>query len=151
MSIEFQKCIERKKLKRFKAAKGVIEKETHTSKDDLVFAKKSFDDQNFKWATIQAYYSMFHSARVLIYSKGYREESHYCLRVALENLFVEHGLLDSELLDGFDLARGLREDADYRAKFSKESAEESIHSAERFLEEVKKILNITSSTCAIKI
>ncbi|MDI6734862.1 MAG: HEPN domain-containing protein [bacterium] len=140
MSIEFQKCLERKKLKRFKATKGVIKKEVHSAKDDLVFARRSFNDKNFKWATIQAYYSMFHSVRALLYSKGYREESHYCLRVAIENLFVKHGLLDSELLDSFDLARGLREDADYRAKFSKGSAQESINSAERFIEGVRKIL-----------
>ena len=35
---------------------------------------------------------MFHSARALLYSKGYREKSHYYLLVAMHALFVKNKL-----------------------------------------------------------
>lgn len=43
----------------------------------------------FKWATIQAYYSMFHAARALLYSAGYREKSHPALLTALNEIFAK--------------------------------------------------------------
>jgi len=47
---------------------------------------------------------MFHAARALIYSKGYREKSHYYLVVALQALFVDKGLIEEELAKDFHTA-----------------------------------------------
>lgn len=85
---------------------------------------------------------MFHTARALIYSKGYREKSHYWLLVALQSLFVEKGLLDESLTKDFHDAMVLREDADYHRKFSKKGAEVTIESAKLFLEQAKSILSV---------
>jgi len=62
-------------------------------------AKKTLEQGDSKWATIQGYYSMFHSARALIFSKGYRERSHYCLRIAVKELFVFTNELGSEFIE----------------------------------------------------
>lgn len=72
MSKEFDDCLKKRKITEFERAKGLVEKELNQSKDDLESAKESFGRSGYKWATIQAYYSMFHSARALLYSKGYR-------------------------------------------------------------------------------
>ena len=118
MSLEFQKCLEKGKIKPFPQGKKLMPKEINSAKEDLKSAQKSFEGQNYKWATIQAYYSMFHTARSLIYSKGYRERSHYCLIEALKTLFVEQNLLELKLIKDFHTAMVLRESADYESEIT---------------------------------
>jgi len=90
--------------------------------------------------TVQAYYSMFHTARTLIYSKGYREHSHYCLIVSLKTLFVAEKLLDIRLVEAMQMAKTLRENADYASEFSKSSAEVLVEKAQLFLKKTQEIL-----------
>lgn len=85
---------------------------------------------------------MFHAARALLYSKGYREKSHFCLRTAIKNLFVDKNLLEPSFLDDYDMAKDLRENADYKSDFSKENAEQLIIKAKRFLDKAKILLSI---------
>ncbi|MFA5361634.1 MAG: HEPN domain-containing protein [Candidatus Omnitrophota bacterium] len=70
-----------------------MKKEIQEAENDLAEAFNRFEGGKYKYATITGYYSMFHSARALIYSKGYREKSHYYLLVALNSLFVDVGFL----------------------------------------------------------
>ena len=95
-------------------------------------------DGNFKWAIIQGYYSIFHAARALVYSKGFREKSHYALLVAIQELF--HDELESFLIQGFGDAMNLRQTADYGLTFSEEGAFNVIETAEKFLLKTKEIL-----------
>ncbi|OGS35245.1 MAG: hypothetical protein A2474_08115 [Elusimicrobia bacterium RIFOXYC2_FULL_34_12] len=143
MNLEFQKALERKRILPFSNGKKLVEKEIKQAEDDLIEAKDRIKNEKFKYATINAYYSMFHTARGLIYSKGYREKSHYYLLVAIQTLFVENGLLEEELVKDFHTAMVLREDADYHGNFSKEGADSVIDSATRLLQMTKVILKIT--------
>lgn len=83
---------------------------------------------------------MFHAARTLIYSKGYREKSHYCLIVALKTLFVAQKLLDVRLIEAMQMAKMLRENADYENEFSKSSAEALVEKAQAFISSAEIIL-----------
>mgnify|MGYP000156110139 CR=1 FL=1 len=141
MNIEFQKALEKKRIVPFPKAKALIKKELKQAKDDLEEACDRFKNQKYKYATIIGYYSMFHSARALLYSKGYREKSHYFLVVALGSLFVDSGLLDEALVKEFHDAMVLREDADYYGRFSREGAENVLKIAKEFLDKSKSILN----------
>ncbi|MDI6904374.1 MAG: HEPN domain-containing protein [Candidatus Bathyarchaeia archaeon] len=87
-------------------------------------------------ATIQGYYSMFHAARALLYSKGFREKSHYALLVALRELFKNQ--LESELIENFEEAISLREEADYDLIFSEEGATSIVNNADKFLNKIKE-------------
>ena len=142
MSYELEDCLKRKKLYQFPTAKKLVQKELKAAEDDLKDAKESLSRDSYKWATTQGYYAMFHAARGLVYSLGYREKSHYCLEVALEAFFVEKGLLEKEIVDSFGMARDLRENADYRTDFSKEGAEEVIlyRSAEILIQKASNLL-----------
>lgn len=140
INLEFQKSLEKKKILHFSKSKALIEKELEAAKDDLNEAKDRLKNKKYKYATITAYYSMFHAARALIYSKGYREKSHYYLVVALQALFVDKGLIEEELAKDFHTAMVLRESADYHGEFSKEGAESSIESATKFLRKAGAIL-----------
>ena len=140
MNPEFTRCLEKGKIVKFEKGPSLVLKELHSAHDDLSSSKDSFDRKNYKWATIQAYYSMFHIARALIYAQRYREKSHYCLIVALEHLYVEKGLIEKELIESFSMGKEMRESADYRSSFSKEGADNLIKAAYRFLTTAKNLL-----------
>jgi len=140
MSPEFKRCLEKGKIVTFEEGPSLVLKELDSARDDLLTSKDSFGRENYKWATIQAYYSMFHTARALIYSQRYREKSHYCLIVALEHLYVEKGLIEKELVESLILGKEMRESADYRSSFSKEGAENLIKAVDKFLAVAKNLL-----------
>lgn len=76
MSSDFERCIEDRKLVSFKATSEMIKKEINSASYDLTQAQNSLNNGDPKWATIQGYYAMFHTARALIYyEKLPREES----------------------------------------------------------------------------
>jgi len=141
MNPEFKKCLDRNKIKTFSRGKSLVAKELDLANSDLDIAKESFKNKSYKWATIQCYYSMFHTARALVYNKGYREKSHYCLSVALRFLYIETKILSFEHLESLDSAHSLRENADYYGNFSLGSAENMIERAGEFLFTAKDILN----------
>lgn len=141
MKISFKDCLEKKKIFRFEPAKHLVDLEFEDAQSDLKSAQEDFGRSNFKWATVKGYYSMFHSARALLYSRGYREKSHYCLYLSLKVLFVQEGKLDLELAEDFNNSMILREDADYRRKFSQEGAQTVMESAKRFLKATKEVLS----------
>lgn len=142
MSIEFQKAIEKKRILRFAQGKRQVKKELKEAESDLAEALNRFDNKKYKYATITGYYSMFHSVRALIYSKGYREKSHYYLLVAVNSLFVKDGLLSEELALEFHDAMVLREDADYHGNFTEEGADSVLKAAKELLLVAKSILKI---------
>jgi len=140
LSPALQKLLEERKLVRIKPDKKLVLKEMAAAKSDLKDAKESIASKKFKWATIQGYYSMFHSARALLFAKGYREKSHYALLVAIRDLYA--GEIERSLIQEFEHGMYLRQEADYGLKFSESGALDVIQTAERFLEKAKAILKI---------
>jgi uncharacterized protein (UPF0332 family) len=126
---EFEKCLKSKKIWKQAGAENFVSGEIKQAKTDLLSAQNSLKEGNNKWATIQAYYSMFHSARALIYSLGYRERNHACLIRALRELYVKPGDLELRLVESLAFGKTIRENADYYGDFSKETSETLINSA----------------------
>lgn len=144
MNKDFEKCLKKKSIVKQPYTESLIDDELEAARRDLKRAKRTYDefleDLDYKWATIQAYYSMFHAARALLFKKGYREKSHYCLKVALQALFADEGIIDQHLVDDFDTTMLLRETADYKSDFSKEGAEAALENAEEFLRITEELL-----------
>ena len=140
-SLEFQKCLENKKIKPFPKGKTLVSKELEIAGDDWKIAKESLNKKNYKWSIIQSYYSMFHAARALLYNQGYREKSHYCLVVGIRKLYVNKNLLGHTLIEALQLGKTLRENADYYADFSQTGAKNMLDKAKEFLEKTKEILS----------
>ncbi|MBF8265023.1 MAG: hypothetical protein HW384_887 [Dehalococcoidia bacterium] len=139
---EFKQCLENRKIIPFEQGSKLVKKEISIAQSDLSDAKAGYDNQRYKWSTIQAYYAMFHAARALIFFRGYREKSHYCLGVALRALFVDEDKLDTQAVRDFVNAMNLREAADYEADFSEAGAKAVIAAAERFIEKAIDILKL---------
>jgi len=140
ISAELQQLLDERKIFRARIGRNMVMKEVEAAETDLKDAHDSLELKKFKWATIQAYYSMFHSARALLYSRGYREKSHYALLVAIRNLFTNE--LGNKLISGFEEGMNLRQEADYGLEFSEEGATETINGAEDLLKKAKEILKI---------
>ena len=139
MTREFEDCVKRRQIIKFDRAPELASKELAESRSDLTAAEASALAKNFKWAIIQSYYSMFHAARALIYSRGYRERSHRCLIIALRSLFVPDGLLNAKLVESLLFAKTLRENADYYGEFSEDAASQLIQDARDFQKIAKKV------------
>ncbi|MEO0185354.1 MAG: HEPN domain-containing protein [candidate division WOR-3 bacterium] len=142
MNKEFQNCLDDGKLKPFKATDKMIRKELDAAAYDLERARQSLKAGDAKWATIQGYYAMFHCARALIFRKGYREKSHRCLLIALQELLVNKREMPSKHLDNLRTAMDLREDADYGYIYAKESAQDILDNATSFYNFALKFLNV---------
>lgn len=140
MNREFERCVEGKKLFFSKDAKNLVSKELATARQDFEEAQDRYYNKRYKYCTITAYYSMFHSARALLFSRGYRGRSHYCLGVGLKALFVEKELLNPKLVRAFFNAMALRQDADYAADYSRQGADIVLKNAREFLRKAEEIL-----------
>lgn len=140
MSKHFDECLRKRKIKEFSRGRVLASKELKLAEEDLKFARKSFEQKNYRWCVIQTYYSMFHSARALLYHKNYRERSHFCLGEAIRTLYVEKGELDVFLVEALAEAKNLREAADYYDDYSGINAEKLLGRADKFIKESKKIV-----------
>lgn len=140
MGAKFEECLKKKGLRISADAKRLVKKEVEAAKNDLKEAEEGLKREAFKWSTIQSYYAMFHAARALIYAKGYREKSHYCLRIALEELYVVPGDLPAHIIDAFQVGKELRENADYESHFSEIGARKLVKAAQEFLQHAKRLV-----------
>ena len=120
---KIEDLIKKGKLKRAAISEEMYKKEYGISEKDLESAKKSFEDENYKWATIQAYYAVFHGVRALVYKSGYREESHAAMKTAFKELYIDNGVIPSKVYYVLERGMDLREIADYKETYSKDGAE----------------------------
>lgn len=140
IKIEIERLVSERKLMRAQISREMIIKEIEAAQTDLQDAHDSLKSNKFKWATIQGYYSMFHSARALVFSRALREKSHYALFLALRELFANE--VENSLIRQFEECMGLRQEADYGLKFSNNGAIEAIDGAEKMLTRAREILKI---------
>lgn len=146
MNPEFEQCLKRNKIREFPRGKALMTKTLGIAQHDLERAEKTFNDKDYKWATIQSYYSMFHSARALLFAKNYREHSHYCLIVAMRALYVETRLLPGSLIEALGKGKRLREDADYYDRWSEEGAVFALKVAKDFLKKARELTGLHKSS-----
>ena len=141
---EFERCLTKGWLVRMPEARFLVDKELQVARSDLAEAEASYERSGYKWSTIQSYYAMFHAARALLYSREYREKSHYCLSVAMRHLFCSQGQLEEQMINDLDDARALREDADYRTEFAPVGARHNLTAARRMVELAGRLLAETN-------
>jgi len=138
LSPAFQKLLEERKIMKMGADSAIVAKEITAAKGDLKDARESLALKKYKWATIQGYYSLFHSARALLFDKGFREKSHHALFVAIRELYA--GKIERSLIQEFEHAMYLRQEADYGLKFSERGAHDVIETGEKMFDRARNIL-----------
>ncbi len=78
MNNEFKRCLETNKIVPVPRAKELVKKEISVSQSDLSDAKAGFEQQRYKWLTIQAGIPVFDSfARA---ARAINRYADYCLK-----------------------------------------------------------------------
>lgn len=135
-----EECLKKGRLKHAVISAEMIQKELDIGKEDLSEAAEGLDRKAYKWTTIQAYYSIFHAMRALLFKAGYREESHAALKIAIKEVYVISGKLSEESYLAFERGMELRELADYKAKFSEEMARWLVEHGKTVIKEVEALI-----------
>jgi len=133
----FEECLERGKIVAIAPDPALVVKELAEAARDLASAERSLENGDDKWATVQAYYAIFHALRAPVLRLGYREKSHTCLRFAVEALLVDSGELPPSVLTDLQQVMRAREGADYGAVYSSSSATMAIAAARRVMAQVR--------------
>jgi len=137
--MDIEECLEKGFLKKIETDENLIKKELSEADYDLERAEKAFEEEDSKWCIIKSYYSMFHSARAILFKIGYREKRHFAVGMVLEDL-NKKGKLESEFINDFNAALSSREEADYHYTYSEETAKHILYIAKEFFERAKRLL-----------
>mgnify|MGYP001578370375 CR=1 FL=1 len=136
--MDVEKFIEKGFIKKIEPSKDLVIKEFKEADYDLSKAKKAIIDEDFKWATVKAYYAIFHSAKAILFSLGLQEKTHFIVGEVLKELSKD-GKLESNYTDVFNAALAAREDADYHYEYSDKTAKELVTMAVDFVKRMKKM------------
>ena len=137
---EFEDCIKQGRIVQVEIDEDWMRKEFEEANYDLSKASESIEHKDFKWAIVQGYYSMFHAAKALVLSAGYREKSHNCLIIALRELFIEKKKLEREYSNYIEEAMDLRHQADYGLEYSEEESGIVVENAGKFVKAAGNLL-----------
>ena len=77
--MDIRECLEKGYLIRIRPDKKLVEKEIEESRYDFERATDNLKKGDHKWSIIAGYYSMFHAARALLFSLGYKEKRHFIM------------------------------------------------------------------------
>ena len=137
--MDINECIEKRFLIKGNPDEELSRKEFNEAEYDLEQARKSFEDEDYKWSIVKCYYSMFHAAKAILYSLGYVEKKHVAVIIVLEEL-NKQGKIEMRFVNDFKAAITAREDADYHYSYSKEIAEIELQNSSDFMDMAGRFL-----------
>lgn len=137
---DIEECFKKQQLVKTKSSNSEVMNCLELAEAYLEKAKKIFGHGIYDIAFLTVYTSMFHSARALLFSKGLKERSHYCMLAYLKREFSSNDALRN-LLNILDNYRQVRNTAQYEGlKIPSEEAKNALIDAEDFIGEVEKYL-----------
>lgn len=139
--MDINSCIEKGFLIKGEPDLKLSDKELREARYDLKSAEKAFEGEDYKWCIVKCYYSIFHSAKALLFKLGYIEKKHIAVVIVLDDL-NRKGKLESKYLNDYKAAFSSREDADYSYTYSKETAQYDLEIAEEFSKRIEKLLKV---------
>lgn len=107
---------------------------------DLEIAKLSFENENYKWATIQAYYSILHAVKAIVLKEVGDGRSKTSVKDLFKKLYIENNKLPSFIYNCLENGMKLNKMAQYKNTYSKKSAESIIVAVILSLREIKEQL-----------
>ncbi|MEK6844667.1 MAG: HEPN domain-containing protein [Nanoarchaeota archaeon] len=137
--MDIHECFEKRLLRKISVDLEKSKKSLETAKTKLEEAKRLFESGFFNNSLTNAYTSMFHASRVLLYKDGVQEKSHYAVYIYIKEKYS--GKIPLNLINSFNFLRDERHEIFYgfEEKINKNQAERAILDAEEFLAEVEKL------------
>ncbi|MFH0986633.1 MAG: HEPN domain-containing protein [Candidatus Micrarchaeota archaeon] len=137
--MNIEDCFKENLLKKTKIEEEKIKNSLNLARHFLERAEGILKIGYYDIAFSQAYNSMFHSARAILFKDGIKERSHYCLVLYLKNKFKSGEIKD--YLEILDDCRQSRHNIQYEGgNCAPEDAEQAIEDAKKFLEIVEGLL-----------
>jgi len=146
MSFDYYGGIKENLLRKIPPSTDKAKQSIKKSKEWLSESKKSLNGGASGSSILASYMSMFHAARSILFSDGYREKSHACIARYLEEKYVKTKKLDMKWVELLDHNREVRHDDQYNLSFfsTEEEAENALKSAEDFLNAMEGLLGSIS-------
>jgi uncharacterized protein (UPF0332 family) len=136
--MSYDECFERGQLRKSSAiSESDVDNQINMAEKYLKKSKLVCRDKTYDISFLTAYLSMFHSARALLFKKGYKERSHFCLFEFIRNEYNEQEIIRlAEIGHNYRETRRLIQ---YEGSLCSESmAKSCITDAETFLNTAKK-------------
>lgn len=133
-------CFKLRLLRKIKPDVEKAKKSLELAKERLESAKSLFK-ANLKFhypVIVEAYTSMFHSARTLLYNDGIQEKNHYAVFIYLKDKYSDK--IPLNIINLLNIYRIERHEAVYGLEYkpTKEDAESALEDAQLFLNEIEK-------------
>jgi len=124
------------------SSKNFVEASLERAEKALKSAKLLEENGELEDAVSRAYYTIFHAARALLFSKGVTAKTHRGTISLFSEKIVRQGILPEKYADMFRKAFDLRQKSDYEiyAKLNMELVREVIENAKDFTEKVKELI-----------
>ena len=108
-------------------------------------AKLLLEHGELEDAVSRAYYTMFHAAKAILFSKGVKSKTHRGTISLFGEHIVKKGVLDEEYADMLRKTFDLRQKSDYEiyTELDEVLVRETVNNAENFIEKVKELLKTT--------
>lgn len=132
--MSYEECFGKGQLRKAQNTKEETLAQLRIAEDYAKKAEKVLDKELYDISFLTAYISLFHSARALLYKKGYKERSHYCLFEFVRQEFKGK----PEIVRMAEMGQNYRETrrmVQYEGSLcSENSAREAIRDAKKFVE-----------------
>lgn len=126
-------CLEEHLIRKDHLAKARIPASIDAAERFVHSAERTHGIEEYELAHLAAYTSAFHSARALLFSRGYTERSHICVVLMLRHVYADDLPLQ-HLLSTLDKMRISRHNVQYGVQqVSREEAAFTIQFAGKFL------------------
>jgi uncharacterized protein (UPF0332 family) len=138
----FEACIRNGRLKPFEATSEGLAKEMTTALDELKKAHVLYRDGRYEDTVVQAYFSMYRSAKSLLLAGGYRDTNLYSLVAGVRRLYAQPGALDERLLELLKEAKDLKDLVHEGARAGKKEARRLLEGASRLMARACELLSL---------
>lgn len=68
--MDLEEAVEKGLIEEIARDRKLVEKELRESQRDLQKAEKDFEEGDYKWSIVSAYYSMFHMTKAVMFEEG---------------------------------------------------------------------------------
>lgn len=129
-------------LRKIPKSRQKAEESVKTADSWLNEAKNNQKSETFRSCILSSYLAMFHTARAILFTDGFREKSHFAVARYLEDKYARRGLLEEKWIKLLDHYREIRHDDQYSTSFiaTEEEVKRALKSAGEFVERIKELL-----------
>jgi len=116
--------------------------EFQRAQEEITAAKVLKDNELYFKSVVSSYYAVYHGAKAALLNKGVSPKSHEGIERMFSLYYVKVNLIETDIGRIIGRLMKLREEADYypETSFNLKDSSEAIEMAERFLENIRKVV-----------